>query len=145
MTNPTPHSMTKCEEKAPAQILAQTSNYSTFSSMPPTANGSQNIPNVDLILQNPSNVELVQQRKQQNRSPTTNKTSNAAGNSFVAGSCAPQSELAKEQLKDKSNKRKSLLNTYSSEELLLQAASSLQGLEGNQFNLVKLSIQTGVM
>ena len=41
-----------------------------------------------------------------------------------------KSEVGKQQTKDKSRNRKSLLNTYSSEELLLQAATSLQGLEG---------------
>ena len=40
------------------------------------------------------------------------------------------SKSERPQTKDKSMKRKSVLNTYSSEELLLQAASSLQGLEG---------------
>ena len=41
-----------------------------------------------------------------------------------------KSDVGKQITKDKSKNRKSLLNTYSSEELLLQAASSLQGLEG---------------
>ena len=41
-----------------------------------------------------------------------------------------KSEIVKQRTKDKSKNRKSILNTYSSEELLLQAASSLQGLEG---------------
>ena len=41
-----------------------------------------------------------------------------------------KSEVLRSHTKDKSIKRKSVLNTYSSEELLLQAASSLQGLEG---------------
>ena len=43
-----------------------------------------------------------------------------------------KSDLVRQRTKDKSKNRKSLLNTYSSEELLLQAASSLQGLEGNE-------------
>ena len=45
----------------------------------------------------------------------------------------PNSESAK-QTDDFLSKRKSLLNTsYSSEEILFQAASSLQGLEGESF------------
>ena len=47
-----------------------------------------------------------------------------------------KSEGVRSQTKDKSIKRKSVLNTYSSEELLLQAASSLQGLEGMKIYMI---------
>ena len=60
-----------------------------------------------------------------------------------------KSEGARSQTKDKSMKRKSVLNTYSSEELLLQAASSLQGLEGIKifmvFHIWMIYLKTEIM
>ena len=75
------------------------------SSLPPT---NERNANTDLISPLPSDVSSLKMSK---------------------------SEAGRSQTKDKSMKRKSVLNTYSSEELLLQAASSLQGLEGMKYSL----------
>ena len=92
--------------------------------MPPTIGNSAN---VDLNPQSPSDKVLQQLYSTSSMSP------NKSGN-VVAGGLITQSEATKHQLKDRSGKQKPLLNTYSSEELLLQAASSLQGLEGKLIN-----------
>ena len=118
----TSHIVTNSDEKGGAQEIAQASKK--VSSLPPT---NDRIANDDLISQIPSDGELQQTMLS---SSNSNNSSYLSGTTLT-GNSTSKSEVVKQQTKDKSNKRKSLLNTYSSEELLLQAASSLQGLEGN--------------
>ena len=92
--------------------------------MPPTTG---NIANVDLSPQRYSGKDLQQPKEPYSIS---NISPNKSENIVVGGESSIPSEATKHQLKDKFGKQKSLLNTYSSEELLLQAVNSLQGLEG---------------
>ena len=62
--------------------------------------------------------------------PTNERNANIDLISPLPSEVSKMCKSERPQTKDKSMKRKSVLNTYSSEELLLQAASSLQGLEG---------------
>ena len=118
--------MTNTDEKGAAQEIAQASKNTPVSSLPPT---NDRIANDDLISQIPSDGEL-----QQTMLSSSNSNNSYLSGTILTGTSTSKSEVVKQQTKDKSNKRKSLLNTYSSEELLLQAASSLQGLEGNLFH-----------
>ena len=115
---------THCEEKDNAQSIAQTSKYTSFRSMPPTTG---NIANVDLSPQRYSGKDLQQPKEPYS---TSNISPNKSENIVVGSDSITPSEARKPQLKDPFGKQKSLLNTYSSEELLLQAVNSLQGLEG---------------
>ena len=115
---------THCEEKDNAQPIAQASKYTSFRSMPPTTG---NIANVDLSPQRYSGKDLQQPKEPYS---TSNISPNKSENIAVVGESITPSEATKHQSKDKLGKQKALLNTYSSEELLLQAVNSLQGLEG---------------
>ena len=88
---------------------------------------NERISNDDLISKIRSDDELQSTKVQPSKSNNTYPQGNA-----IALKSTVISEAVKQPVKDKSNKRKSLLNTYSSEELLHQAASSLQGLEGTK-------------
>ena len=103
-----------------SRTLSQPPSY--LSSSNHATSEYEDIANIDLI----SSELHSKHSTPQNRSPAKSFGSDASSASLT------QPELAKDKLKDKSNKRKSVLNTYSSEELLLQAASSLQGLEGKR-------------
>ena len=81
-----------------------------------------------------SNDDLISKIRSDDELQSTKSNNTYPQGNAIALKSTVISEAVKQPVKDKSNKRKSLLNTYSSEELLHQAASSLQGLEGKKIH-----------
>ena len=72
-------------------------------------------------------------------SPPVQKTSSESGSISFKPTTITQPDLSAQPTQPyntASTTKKRVLNTYSSEELLLQAASSLQGLEGKLFYFI---------